>query len=139
MHLDGQAPHILVINDSPEILDLEQEIFADEGFRVTTRITHDTNLEEIVQIAPDLIIVDYSTEAESNRLYHLTTDLRTEQIPVVLCTGAVRHVEAIKPELDAMGVAIVFKPFDIEHLVRVVRERLGLGFDAQESLPPRSD
>lgn len=139
MNSDGQPPHILVVDDAPEILILKREIFEEEGFRVTTRIAHDTALDEIIQIAPDLIIIDYSTEAESNRLHQLTTDLRTEQIPVVLCTGAVRQIEAIRPELDARGVVVVFKPFEIEHLVHVVREVLGLGLDGEESPPSRPE
>lgn len=139
MHLDGQAPHILAVNDALEILILFREIFEEEGFRVTTRIADDTHIEEIVQIAPDLIILNYRSEAELSLWQRLTTDHRTQSVPIVLCTGAVREIEAIKPELGVKGIAVIYKPFEIEHLVRVVRERLGLGFDAQESLPPRHE
>lgn len=139
MHPDGRSPHILVVNDSPEVLDLKREIFEDEGFRLTTRITHDTDLEEVVSLAPDLVIIDYSSEGESALLHQVTTNSRTAQIPVVLCTGAVRQVEAIKPELDARGVAVVYKPFDIDYLVRVVRDQLGLGVASDESVPPRAE
>jgi two-component system response regulator VicR len=136
MNADGQAPHILVINDSPEILALKREIFEDEGFRVTTWDTSEAELDKIIQIAPDLIILDYSSETESGLLQQLSTDPRTERIPLVLCTGARRQVEEMKPDLDAMGVAVVYKPFDIEDLVQTVREGLGLASESQESLPP---
>ena len=136
MSSDGQAPHLLAVNDSPEILMLLREIFDDEGFHVTTRINGETDLDEISEIAPGLVILDYSSETETGLLHRLTTDPRTEAIPVILCTGAVRAIEALKPELEMLDVAVVYKPFDIEHLVRVVRERLGLGTESEESHPP---
>ena len=139
MSADSQPPLILVVNDSPEILDLKREIFEDEGFRVTTRITHETNLEEIVQIAPDLVITDYSSETQTGLLQHLTIDAPLGRVPIVLCTGAVREVEAARSHLDTLGVAIVFKPFEIEHLVHVVRGALGLGSGSEEALPPQAD
>ena len=135
MHLDGQRPHILAINDSLEILILVREIFEEEGFRVTTRIVDDTHLEEIVQLAPDLIILNYRSEAELALWQRLTTDPRTHPVPIILCTGAVRQIKAIKPELDVMGINVVYKPFDIEHLVLVVRKRLGLEAETEESHP----
>lgn len=139
MNSDGQSPHILVINDSREILALKREILEDEGFRVTTRITGEIHLDEIAHIEPSLVIFDYTSEIESNLLQHLTVDSSLSLIPIVLCTGAVREVTAIRPRLDAMGIAVVFKPFDIDHLVSVVRQRLGLASDREESLPPRLD
>ena len=139
MSSDGQQAHILAINDSLEILVLMREIFEEEAFRFTMRLNSQTDLDEIVQISPGLIILDYSSETETGLLHRLTTDPSTEQIPIILCTGAVREIEALQPELDLRGVAVVHKPFDIEHLVRVVREALGLDFDTEESLPSRSE
>lgn len=137
MYSDGQPPHILVVNDSPAILDLKREIFEEEGFRLTTRITHETGLKEIVSFAPDLVILGCGLEGESALLHQLRTNSRTKHLPVVLCTGAVRQTEVNKPELEALGVAVVYKPFDIDHLVHVVRSALGLGVASDESTPPQ--
>lgn len=139
MSLDGQSPHIMVIDDSPEILALKREIFEEEGFQVTTRITTDTHVDEITELAPDLIILDYSSESEKGLLQRLTVELPLGQTPVMLCTGAIREVEAIKPHLDAIGVSVIYKPFQIEHLVNMARGRLGLGIEAEESLPPQAE
>jgi CheY-like chemotaxis protein len=38
MSADGRQPHILVINDTQEILDLIQVLLEDEGYRVTTSL-----------------------------------------------------------------------------------------------------
>lgn len=139
MNLDGQQPHILAVNDAPEILALLREIFEEEAFRVSTRFNGDINLDEITQLAPDLIILDYSSEAESNLLHHLTVDSPLGHVPIVLCTGARRQVEVVKPELDALRVAVIYKPFDIDVIVRVVRDALGLDSHPEELLPPQSE
>ncbi|HEV2073172.1 MAG TPA: response regulator [Thermomicrobiales bacterium] len=136
MKLDGQQPHILVVNDSPEILALKREIFEEEGFQVSTRINRDVDLDEIVRIGPNLVILDYSDEAESALLGQLRGDPRTASIPIVLCTGAIRKVEEIRPQIEAMGVRVVYKPFDIEDLVGVVREALDMDSERQETPPP---
>jgi two-component system response regulator VicR len=136
MKLDGQQPHILVVNDSPEILALKREIFEEEGFQVSTRINRDVDLDEIIRIGPNLVILDYSNEAESALLGQLRTHPRTASIPIVLCTGAIREIEEIRPQIEAMGVGVVYKPFDIEDLVGVVREALDMGPERQEIPPP---
>lgn len=43
-----------------------------------------------------------------------------QAIPIVLCTGAVREVEALKPHLDQMGIRVVITPFNIDDLLREV-------------------
>jgi response regulator RpfG family c-di-GMP phosphodiesterase len=58
-HADGQQPHIVCVNHSPEILELQQELLEEAGFRVTTWSRLDRDLDRIVELAPDVIIVDY--------------------------------------------------------------------------------
>ena len=41
---------------------------------------------------------------------------RSGRIPVVVCTAAIKLVADLQPHLDAMGVGVVLKPFDIEVL-----------------------
>ena len=41
-------------------------------------------------------------------------------VPIILCTGAVRVVEAMSAALAAMRVAVVLKPFDIDDLLAAV-------------------
>jgi hypothetical protein len=50
---------------------------------------------------------------------------RTAQIPLILCTGAVREVEALSGHLTEMGIRVVLKPFSIYHLLVVITEVLG--------------
>jgi CheY-like chemotaxis protein len=55
MAADGRQPHILVINDTQEILDLMTEILEEEGYRVTTSLAI-LNLHRVKTLAPDIIV-----------------------------------------------------------------------------------
>lgn len=139
MNFDSKPPHILVVNDSPDILALKDDILEDEGFRVSTRLREQAGLDEIAATNPDLLIIDYGSEPEAALLDELTTDPRTAQIPIVLCTGAIREVEADRPHLDALGIRVVYQPFDIDDLLAVVYEALGLPTPPGGSLQPPVD
>jgi hypothetical protein len=47
----------------------------------------------------------------------LKMDRETRDIPVVVCTAAIKLVADLQPHLGAMGVGVVLKPFDIDHLL----------------------
>ena len=121
------AQRILVINDTPEILELFQEILSDEGYEVIlySYATHDT--AEIVRHNPDLIILDYIFGTEKigwQLLQKLKMRHDTASIPVIICTAAIREVREIEGYLLAKGVMVVPKPFDIDDLLLAVKNAL---------------
>lgn len=122
--------HILVINDTPSILDLFQELLGEEGYRVTVDIfdvPSREKLDHIKALRPDLIILDFIVGGESlgwQLLQLLKMDRETVSIPVVVCTGAVRQVTELQGHLTVMGVGIVLKPFDIDQLLAEVAASL---------------
>ena len=118
---------IHVINDTPEILDVFRMLLEDEGYIVTTdRFTPELGpkLEHVKSINPDLLILDLIVNGEAigwQFLQLLKMDRATKAIPVILCTAAVRTVAELQSHLDAMGIKVVLKPFDVDHLIEVVR------------------
>lgn len=127
MHVDGTQPHILCINHSPEILALLQDLLEEEGYRVTTWSHQDKDLAQIEALAPDLITLDYmwsSVDDDWAFLQLLKLDRRTAHLPIILCTGAVRDVEAMSEHLQQMGVVVVYKPFAIDVLLQAVHDVL---------------
>ena len=127
MNLNGQQPRILCVNHAPEILALQKAILEEEGFKVTTHSHLDKDLDAIVELAPDVIILDYMWRQSDNNwvlLNLLTMDRRARRIPIVLCTGAMTAVRELEEQLENMGIRVVFKPFDVDHLIRVVNEAL---------------
>jgi CheY-like chemotaxis protein len=128
MHADGQQPHILCVNHSPEILSLLRDLLEAEGFRVSTLTAVDRDLDAVVALAPDFITMDYMWTTSDNEwtfLTMMTMDPRTRHIPVILCTGAVAQVMGMEQHLATIGVRVVLKPFDIEVFLQMVQETLG--------------
>jgi CheY-like chemotaxis protein len=126
MGKDGRPRHILVSDDTPQVLALFQDLLGEAGYRVSVdRFTVETDqlLAQVKDQQPDLIILDFIIGAEQQGwqfLQMLQMDRDTRAMPVVVCTAAVRLVTELQPHLDEMGVAVVLKPFDIDHLLGVV-------------------
>lgn len=126
---DVRQKHIFVMNDTPAILDLFKELLEEEGYQVTLDRFEATaiaqKVTDIKQAKPDLVILDYIIGAEGlgwQLLQLMKMERATRDIPVIVCTGAVRQVEELQTHLDAMGVAVVLKPFDIDHLLAKIAE-----------------
>lgn len=118
--------HILAINDDPAVLALFDELLSEEGYKVTldnfARKTGDL-LQTIRDLQPDLVIMDFIIGGEGSgwQLLQATRmDRMTRDIPVVVCTAAVKQVTELGDHLDSMGVNVVIKPFDIDHLLNII-------------------
>ena len=129
MTADGRQPHILVINDPQEILDLMQELLEEEGYRITTSLAL-LNLDKIKALAPDIIVQDLLFEGTQETGWKFLTLARLDpelaRIPLVLCTAATRTVNdpVMAQQLDRQRIRVVLKPFAIEQLLTVLAEVL---------------
>lgn len=124
-HLN-QRQHILAINDDPAILQLFDELLSEEGYQVTLDIFHRQTtdlLGAIRELQPDLVIMDFIIGGELRGwqlLQAAKMDRAVRDIPVVICTGAVKQVTELSEQLESVGVHVVIKPFDIDHLLDVI-------------------
>jgi CheY-like chemotaxis protein len=124
-----RQPHILVINDTQEILDLIQVLLEDEGYRVTTSLAL-LNLDKVKALMPDVIVQDLLFEGMQETGWKFLTLVRLDpqlaHIPLILCTAAVQTINdpQMAAQLDRLGVRVVLKPFDLEELLRVLAETL---------------
>ena len=115
--------HILVINDTQEILDLFREILEDEGYRVSLYSYAIEDLDEICRLKPDLILLDLIIGREAGgwqMLQKLKMNRETASIPIIVCTAAVDVVRDLEGHLRAKGVGVILKPFDIDDLLGAV-------------------
>jgi two-component system, OmpR family, response regulator len=121
------GPHILVVNDDPAVLELFEDLLGEEGYRVTLdRFGRQTSeiMETLRTIEPDLVIMDFIVGGEASGwqlLQAAQMDRATRDIPTIVCTAAVRQITELSDHLDAMDVHVVVKPFDIDHLLEVIR------------------
>ncbi len=116
--------HILAGDDSPDVLALLREILESEGYRVSVS-NEPLDLPAVKRIGPDLVILDHMLEDGDGSGWQLMQQLRadpqTSDLPIVVCTGAVHRVRQHRALLDRLGIGVVVKPFDIDHLLAAVR------------------
>jgi CheY-like chemotaxis protein len=130
MAKDESQKHILVVNDTPELLQLFQELLTEEGYRVTVdRFTGDlAHIHAAIRsVKPDLVILDYVIGREGTGwqlLQMLKMDRATKDLPIVVCTAAAEQIEPIRAHLDDMRIGVVLKPFDIDDLLNEVKKAL---------------
>jgi len=123
------APHILLINDAQEILDLMQELLEEEGYRVTTSLSL-LDINKVKVLAPDVIVQDLLFEGTQELGWKFLTLVRLDpelaRIPLILCAAAVQTVRnpEMAAHLERLGVNVVLKPFLIDDLLTPLAETL---------------
>ena len=118
----SNAPHILVIDDEPQILRAMRTILTEKQFRVTTASRGEDGLTLAVSSEPDLIILDLGLPDMDG--VEVCTRLREwTQIPIIILS--VRDSERDKvAALDRGADDYLTKPFGIEELLARVRVAL---------------
>ena len=122
----SNAPHILVIDDEPQILRAIRTILAEKQFRVTTASRGEEGLALAATNEPDLVILDLGLPDMDG--VEVCTRLREwTQIPILILS--VRDSERDKvAALDIGADDYLTKPFGIEELL--ARVRVGLRHSA---------
>ncbi len=127
----ASTAHILVLDDSQEILDLFRAILEEAGYHVTLSITAVIEMSDITAMGPDLVILDLVFGREFlgwQTLQMMKATRETAAIPVIVCTADVRQVQEARGYLTEKQVGLLFKPFDIEELLLLVKRQLALPY-----------
>jgi len=124
------SQHILVVNDTEEILDLFRDIIEGLGHRMTAWSYSPDDLAKVTEIQPDLIILDLMLGPTELQGWALLQKLRmsppTESIPVIVCTAATNWVREQEGWLAANATKVVLKPFKVKHLEHAIGQALEL-------------
>src|SRR5687768_6555260 len=118
----SNAPHILVIDDEPQILRAMRTILTEKQFRVTTASRGEEGLSLAAASEPDLIILDLGLPDMDG--VEVCQQLREwTQVPIIILS--VRDSERDKVAALDMGADdYLTKPFGIEELLARVRVAL---------------
>lgn len=97
--------------------------------RVTTKAAGALDAVLVMQLAPDLIVLDamWLNNTEWVLLQSLPTDPRTQVIPVVLCTIPVMTIDTVQACLDRLAARIVAKPYILKDLLHEIHAALDNG------------
>lgn len=118
----SNAPHILVIDDEPQIQRAIRTILTEKGFRVSTASRGEEGLALAASAEPDIVILDLGLPDMGG--VEVCTRLREwTQIPIIILS--VRDSERDKVSaLDQGADDYLTKPFGIEELLARVRVAL---------------
>ncbi|MBW4889421.1 response regulator [Mucilaginibacter sp. HMF5004] len=116
------AKKIIVIEDNHDILDMISYILEDEGYEVLPSLNSEP-LKDIETSKPDLILLDdWLPDSYGHRLCAtLKQNPVTAHIPVLLISSVINLPELAK---KANADGFITKPFDIDHLISMVKEHL---------------
>jgi CheY-like chemotaxis protein len=118
---------IAIVDDDPEFLGLMCDALALEGYQTITLSGSRGSFEVLRDQPVDLIVVDIRMEQPTSGwqlLDRLRSDVRTEDIPILVCSAACDDLQAHEAWLGAQRIASLDKPFDIDDLYRAVRRTL---------------
>lgn len=118
---------IMVINDDQDILALYEDLLKEEGYDVITSKLAFEHPAAVELLHPDLVMLDlkFGTRIEGWKMMQKLRLYRpTANLPIILCTAAVREAREQEEHLRSEGIGIVYKPFAIDHLLLAVRQVL---------------
>src|SRR5919201_1444344 len=118
-------PLILVVDDTPALLDVVRSCLEAEGYRVSTCLESRHAVRMAKELRPAIIMLDLVMPEVSGWevLAQLRTDPEFARTPVIVCTAYVTEALGRLSELRGpdQHLGLLPKPFDIEELVEVVQ------------------
>jgi CheY-like chemotaxis protein len=117
---------VLVVDDSDAVRELISMNLRLEGFDVVTARSGREALKLVHEVAPEVVTLDVTMPDMDGfgTAEALRAGLETRDLPIVIVSACAQEADFRRAE--EIGVdAYVTKPFDPEHLVRVVRELAG--------------
>jgi DNA-binding response OmpR family regulator len=120
------AKRILIMDDDPTIADLLTEALADEGYETYMTTQSLRFYDAVREHNPDLVLLDlmmpYLDGRDELKLMEMALD---RQIPVIVVTAFLGAANEEQEFREAGVRHIVYKPFDLDKLVDLVRTTIG--------------
>jgi CheY-like chemotaxis protein len=118
------SPRILVVDDTPALLDVIRACLEQEGYRVRTCLESRFAAQMAQEEHPDVIMLDVVMPEVSGWevLAELRADPAFSHTPVIVCTAFVAEAMGRLAELKGpdQHLGLLPKPFDLEELIEVV-------------------
>ena len=119
------AKKILVMDDDPTIADLLREALADEGYETYMTTQSLRFYDAVREHQPDLILLDLMMQYLDGRDELRLMEMGDHKIPVIVVTAFLDAKNEEEEFRKAGVVHIVYKPFDLDKLVELVRKTIG--------------
>lgn len=127
---------ILVINDDESILELFKLILEDEGYEVCASVEAIENVVDVERLQPALVILDLKIGMHQEgwlMMQKIRMYPPTRHIPMILCTAALNEVREQEEKLHDKGIPVVYKPFDVDELLKAIQSVLPFSEDGTKN------
>lgn len=116
---------ILVIDDDLDILSVMEILLSMRGYNVEVTAKGENTFPKIETFKPDLILLDVLISGYDGRVIckQLKSNEETKHIPVIMFSA---HPGAAATIADYGANDFISKPFDVDHLLKKVKEQLQL-------------
>ncbi|NVB79846.1 MAG: response regulator [Kofleriaceae bacterium] len=116
-------PLVLIVEDDPDLLELERDALAEKGYRVATAANGEEGLERIAEEQPQLVLLDMRMPVMDGWTFaRMLRDRYGRRIPLAVITAA----EDSKLRADEIGAdADLGKPFEMRELFELVADTIG--------------
>jgi CheY-like chemotaxis protein len=118
------APRILVVDDTPALLDVIRKALEEEGYLVRTCLESRNAVQIAQEQRPDVIMLDVVMPEVSGWevLAELRRDRAFARTPVIVCTAYVAEAMGRLAELKSpdQHLGLLPKPFELDELLEVV-------------------
>ena len=120
--------HIVVVNDSPEFLDVMADVLHDHRYAATVIDGDRDNALELVRAAePDGLIIDLRLGRDELHgwevLQQIRRDPQLNELPTIICSGDIEAFKGVQDDVAGMRrVTFLSKPFSIEELIATLRQ-----------------
>jgi CheY-like chemotaxis protein len=131
-HLDKQersvAKRIAVIDDIPVIVEVLEELLAEEGYIPQGFQAGTADLNRLRSFRPHAIVLDMrmgSSQASSEVLAALQQDAVASATPIIICSADSRQMQDHAASWENRGYRTLGQPFGLDALLGLVREVVG--------------
>lgn len=121
--MSSKKPHILVVDDEPNVLVTYRLILQQQGYEVSAAISSEEARNILQKGGIDLLLCDLSLEKQQSGFDVINFGRSVDPaIQTVLLTGYA-SVEA-NERAEQENIPVLFKPIDIQQLLQVIAELL---------------
>ncbi len=113
--------HVLVVDDEPFATKLVADHLDRQGYRVTTAGDGEEGYEKFLADPPDLVITDLRMPRCDGAEMIRRMQSHVPDLPVIVVTGHLGHLETAAADLQDHTAAILKKPISLAELTRHVR------------------
>jgi len=116
-HADRRAARIVVVEDDPEVREVEIFLLESEGFECIGVPDGELAVPTIKREGADLVILDMMLPVKDGNavLAELAADPATREVPVIVVSGFPSLIDTV-PQVKR----VLVKPFDVTDLLDVV-------------------